>query len=100
MIKINMLSSLNKAVAEARNEIRSRSFNGRNPQLGRMINCHICGRRHREIQIVGGKIYKCELKYSVGRWDPDKKPLIAAQDTLKGVMGAQRFARKRIESAF
>lgn len=37
-----------EAAAAALEEIRNRSFSGRNPHLGRMINCAFCGLRHRE----------------------------------------------------
>jgi len=91
MIKINMLSTekqqLNAAVTAALEAIRSRSYSARNPHLGKMIKCQICLRRHREI-------VKCELRYSTGRW-ADDQPLIASQTTVRGVMGASRFSKKR-----
>jgi hypothetical protein len=34
-------------VAAALSEIRGRSFSGRNPHLGKMIKCQVCGQRHR-----------------------------------------------------
>jgi hypothetical protein len=51
MIRINLLDqrppALKKAMAAAEKAIRSRSFADRNPQLGKMINCPVCDRRHR-----------------------------------------------------
>lgn len=44
------------AAAKALKEIRSRSFSGRNPDLGKMIKCHVCGLRHRDS-------IKCEQKF-------------------------------------
>lgn len=90
MIRINMLDvgkqKLNAAVAKALAAIRARSYSGRNPQLGRMINCPICDRRHR------GSI--CEPHYAVGRYDPDKKPLIANQLTARGVLGKHSMPKR------
>lgn len=95
MIRINLLTDesiaalkLNRAVAAAVNAIRSRSFSGRNPQLGKMINCAVCDKRHRN-SIV------CTPKYGVGRYDPEKKPLVASDKTARGILGAARFAKVR-----
>lgn len=48
------------AVAEALQAIKDRSFSGRHPELGKMINCHVCHDRHRQnernCQIVYHKI--------------------------------------------
>jgi hypothetical protein len=38
-------------------EIRRRSFSGRHPELGKMIKCQVCGRRHRENE------RKCEQQF-------------------------------------
>jgi hypothetical protein len=46
-LKIEPLTVAEKVAAEAIAAIKQRSFSGRNPELGKMINC-ICGRRHRE----------------------------------------------------
>jgi hypothetical protein len=43
------------AAAEA--EVKSRPFSARNPELGRMIKCQVCGLRHRSVQ-------KCEQKFT------------------------------------
>ena len=100
MIRINMLSEMNKNVAAALAAIRSRSFSGRNPQLGKMINCPICRLRHRKTNIVGGKVVKCEARYAPHRFvDGDKivegASMMASQETAKGVLGARFFAKKR-----
>jgi hypothetical protein len=47
-----------KIVADiALKEIRSRSFSGRHPELGKMIKCQICGTRHRSSKI-------CKFRYA------------------------------------
>lgn len=92
-------------------EIRSRSFSARHPELGKMIKCQMCGRRHRAVQqlkthgadgvtkqskFVG--IIACVQQFATGRYDlRDPKPLlIASQTTAKGVLGAAQFNKKRL----
>ena len=114
MIRINMLSverqALNAAIAKTRAALRNRSFSGRNPQLGRMIKCQICGRRHRENWEVGGVRYMCVQQFAKPRYmfttteageiipvPMDQRPeLIANQKTHKGQYGAAAFAKKRL----
>lgn len=97
MIKINILDinkqRLNKAVFEALEAIRNRSFSGRNPQLGKMINCHVCSTRHRSYPA-------CIIKYAKGsRYDmlpeSEKKEMVIEPTTIKQLVGARQFARKR-----
>lgn len=112
MIKVNLLSPMNKNVAAALAAIRARPYSGRNPQLGKMVNCQICGTRHRQVRLFeareaiksDGTVVSieqtssvCKMVYAVGRYDPDKKPLIASQIKLKGVFGAAMVAKKRIK---
>jgi hypothetical protein len=51
MIKINLLSKdqqkLAMAVAKFQEEHYNKSFSQRHPELGKMIKCQTCGRRHR-----------------------------------------------------
>lgn len=42
--------SLTIAVDTFEKERKRRPFSGRNPQLGKMIKCVLCGRRHRETE--------------------------------------------------
>ncbi len=78
-----------EAVAKALEAIKQKSFAERHPELGKMINCPVCLRRHR------GAV--CAPKYAQGRLGSMTEgiDLIAAQNTAKGVMGAARFAKKR-----
>jgi hypothetical protein len=46
-----------EAAAKALAEIHDRSFAGRNPEVGKMIKCQVCSRRHRDS-------LKCEQKFS------------------------------------
>ena len=81
MIHINVQSKeillLNRAVANAVNQIRQRSFAGRHSELGKMINCWVCKTRHRSS-------IKCEATYSS-----------TVSETRKGTLGAAMFAKKR-----
>ena len=78
-----------EAVAKALEAIRKKSFAERHPELGKMLNCPVCSRRHR------GAI--CAPKYAQGRVGSMTEgiDLIASQKTARGVMGASRFAKKR-----
>lgn len=90
-----------QVIADALEAIRNRSFSGRHPELGKMINCPHCDLRHRENE------RKCEQRFATGRYDlRDPKPLLIAGQTpetssLKGVtarsvLGAAFFSRRRI----
>jgi hypothetical protein len=78
MIQVNLLSTerqaLNAAVARTRQALRNRSFSARNSHLGRMINCPICLRRHRENWVVTGIQYQADEEGLLGvskdgRWN-------------------------------
>jgi hypothetical protein len=43
---------LEALVAETLEGIQGRTFSERNPQLGKMLKCPICGRRHRTVEIL------------------------------------------------
>jgi hypothetical protein len=88
-----------EAAAKALDVIRARSFQGRNPDLGKMFKCQICKLRHRGEQ--------CEQKFATGRYDTrDPKPLLIAGETpetepfphhtkIKIILGRAAFAKKR-----
>lgn len=46
----NVPTELQKSITKVRESLASRSFSGRNPELGKMINCVFCDRRHRSIE--------------------------------------------------
>src|SRR6202790_1112469 len=82
-----------EASAKALAEIYSRSFSGRHPELGRMINCQFCNMRHRENE------RKCVQKFTtVVNRGPEEKtvPERTAPQTKKGVLGSKAFAKTRI----
>ena len=114
MIRINMLSverqALNAAVAKTWAALRARTFSARNPQLGKMIKCQFCGRRHRENLLIAGIQYACIQQFAKPRYmfttteageiipvpQENRPELIASQTTRKGVVGAAAFAKKRL----
>ena len=49
-----------KAIASIREKYQEKSFNERNPQLGRMVNCPLCDRRHRTSEICLQRFAKTE----------------------------------------
>lgn len=40
-------TEVSEAIARIREKEKEKSFSGRHPELGKMINCRICDRRHR-----------------------------------------------------
>ncbi len=81
------------AVAKFREDFVFKSYSERHPEIGKMVNCPVCLRRHRGI-------IKCEQQFATGTHDPapegEKVVLIANQNTRKGVYGAAQFAKKRV----
>jgi hypothetical protein len=90
-------------------DISGRSFAGRHPELGKMINCAVCQLRHRDS-------LKCEQKFVELYVEKDletgeKKVIYAKaqqepglelphqvsvhQPTIKQIVGAKQFAKKR-----
>ena len=66
------------AAQKFREDYTKKSFSGRHPELGKMVNCKVCSRRHRSSQV-------CEQKI-----------ITPAAQTRKGINGAGMFAKKRI----
>jgi hypothetical protein len=50
----------------ATKEIASRSFSKRHPELGKMINCAVCGRRHRSVDSTYRNVVDEENNVSAG----------------------------------
>ncbi len=93
MIKINVFNQSDfdmlivKRAADAFfAERETKSFSERHPELGKMVNCYVCGTRHRSARV-------CVPTYAVipGETDEQGQPVfrIASQYTRKGVMGAK-----------
>jgi hypothetical protein len=64
-------AALSAAVANFAKELKLRSFAGRNPELGKMIKCAVCRRRHRES-------VRCEQKFAnkPGTPEGESNPMI------------------------
>lgn len=87
---------LQEAVAEFESEREAKSFSGRHPELGKMVNCGVCGRRHRSAHVcvpvyARQKIYDPETGQ-----DTLGGELVASDKTVKGVYGAARVKGRRI----
>ncbi len=118
MIKINVLRSLQgqkdhdaliKLTGAYLEERTKKSFSERHLELGKMINCSVCDRRHREartcvptyatkMQIVtrsnGEQVVEAKtIVDAEGNRGPDL--MLASQHTAKGVMGAACFKGRR-----
>jgi hypothetical protein len=73
--------------------VRDRSFSGRHPELGRMINCQICGLRHRQNE------RKCEQKFAEKDgvvYGELKPPVGLVNLTTKQILGAKMFKGRRV----
>lgn len=55
------ISALNAAIENFKNRYAKRSFSGRHPDLGKMIKCRVCSRRHRS-SLVCAQNYSVEAK--------------------------------------
>jgi hypothetical protein len=77
--KFDVRQEVAQAIAKFREALPERSFSGRHPELGRMINCKVCGRRHRAIP-------ECV-----------ERVLIPTAKTRKGALGAATFVKKRLQ---
>jgi len=87
-----LLAEIEKALGD----IKKRSFSGRNPELGKMVNCPIHGFRHRKNE------FKCEqrFKYLHTEEDMETGEVTDITAVLPGksrnqVVGAARFKGKR-----
>ncbi len=100
----NVPEELQKAIDAALVSIEYRSFFGRRPELGKMVNCRVCGTRHRVNE------RKCEqvFTYRIGDFElfrenekgelvPDYRTAIRPNEnpTQKQVVGQAAFAKKR-----
>lgn len=66
------------AIQKFRDDYEHKSYSQRHPELGKMVNCRICGLRHRSIQVCQQRI------------------IVSVPQTRKGIYGAAAFAKKRV----
>ena len=89
------------ATSKALTDIMSKSYSGRHLELGKMVKCQVCGRRHRDsqkcIQTFATKWFEEDLETGVVETilatavPQDRKP------TKRQVAGATAFKAKRIK---
>ncbi len=81
MIKINMLSKEQQAANELmfkfQKAFRERSFAGRNAELGKMMDCPVCGFRHRAALSQCHKRGEVTYANRPGTPEGEKDPMIA-----------------------
>jgi len=53
-----------KAVESFHQSFKERSFSGRHKELGKMINCGVCGRRHRKSEVCEQRFAKVRIGHS------------------------------------
>lgn len=96
--------ALQAAIAEATKAIGARSFSERHPELGKMVNCQVCGTRHRlnerkcvQVFTYRMKDYELLKETEDGKVVPDYRTCApeGEKPTIKQIMGAATFARKR-----
>ena len=86
-----------KAAEQALSTIKDRSYSGRHPELGKMINCQFCGMRHRQ----NDTLRKCEQKFATEtrEGDPVQGELLPPEGmatlTARQLIGAAAFAKRR-----
>jgi len=102
MLQVNLLGDaaikaprLKQVIEKALKDMRARSFSGRNPELGRMINCPVCERRHRETQIMkshpkfgGRQVVKCVQVFKKDELDT---PFISINPTRHRGRGHRKY---------
>lgn len=103
------------AAEKALKELRFRSFSGRNPELGKMINCKVCSLRHRDSQKCEQKFVELWVEEVVATGEKTTVYAVAAQEkgvevpgqrldelkhapTLNQFIGAAAFKGKRRKS--
>jgi hypothetical protein len=116
MIKINALSpeqrKLNAAIAAFNTAQYEKPFAARHPELGKMVNCQYCNRRHRLFERPCKQVFTYTMKDENGklmeqyRMDEEKNELVPDYRTAmrpdekpkKGqVVGRAAFAKKRLK---
>ena len=68
-------NNLNEAVQKAQEALSNRTYSGRHPELGRMIKCAFCSRRHRETLVVDGQVYICVKQFAKDEEGNERKNL-------------------------
>jgi len=91
--KLDIKQLVADAIAKFREDHTAKSFSQRHPELGKMLNCKICSRRHRS-SIICKQVFTTIINRG-----PDERevPERHAAQTRKGINGSQMFAKKRIK---
>lgn len=96
--------ALQSAIAEATKAIGARPYSERHPELGKMVNCKVCGTRHRVNERKCEQVFTYRIKdYELlkenedGKLVPDYRTCVGEGEkpTRNQVMGRLAFAKKR-----
>lgn len=83
-------------------DLKSRSFSGRHPELGKMMKCQVCNRRHRAVQKCEQKFVELFIEEDIETGEKTTVFATALQEgkkpTLKQHMGAAAFKGKRLKA--
>lgn len=105
----NVSQELQKAIIAATTTIEGRTFSERHPELGKMVNCQVCRRRHRvnerkceqvftyTVKDKEGFLYERFREDEKGDVVPDYRTAIepGTKPTMKQVVGRAGFVKKR-----
>jgi hypothetical protein len=100
---------LQAAIDAALAAVLTRTYAGRNPQLGKMINCQVCRSRHRKNVVQCEQVFTHRMKgddgktYMLLKDDESGEPVPdyrtctkeGERPTMKQLMGAAAFKKKR-----
>ena len=90
---VSNLTSVQQAVVDALTQISKRPFTDRNTSLGKMINCDVCGTRHRQA-------IRCEQKIVVLAYPSRHPKKVRFNPHLKhGKVGRAQAITKRNRAA-
>jgi len=84
------------AAVIALEEIRNRSFSGRHPELGKMLNCPVCDLRHRDSIKCQQKFVELFIEEDIETGEKTTTYATAGK-TRFGVVGAKAFKGRRLK---
>lgn len=93
--KDSVKTQLNEVVDSFLDDFSSRSFSGRHPELGKMVNCAVCFRRHRS-NIVCKQTFIIELKPPEGLTNLTRFQQVGRQP-FKGKRINPHYSKKRLQ---
>jgi len=94
--EFDVKAEVQKAIEHFRQEFKNRSFAGRHPELGKMIKCGVCNRRHRSSEVCHQRFAKERVKHQHLIRSGELTPPEGLTELTKfQVLGRATFAKKR-----